>query len=76
LSLCGVEDEIIAQEYALTDRGLSRKWKESVIEHLMENPALKGNLEGAWNMIGAKYVACPSCMSSTNEVFSELRACS
>ena len=54
LSLCGVDDEIVAQEYALTDLGLSTKWKTSVIEHLMANPALKGNKEGAWNMIGAK----------------------
>jgi protein tyrosine/serine phosphatase len=76
LSLCGVEDEIVAQEYALTDRGLSMKWKESVIEHMMTNPALKGNLKGAWNMIGAKYVAFPSCTSYTNEVISELKACS
>lgn len=55
LSLCGVDDETVAQEYALTDLGLSTAWKESVIEHLMTNPALKGNKEGAWNMIGAKY---------------------
>lgn len=54
LSLCGVKDEIIAQEYALTDLGLSMEWKESVIEHLMENPALRGNTKGAWNMIGSK----------------------
>jgi protein tyrosine/serine phosphatase len=54
LSLCGVDDEIVAQEYSLTDRGLSTEWKDSVIVHLMANPALKGNKEGAWNMIGAK----------------------
>lgn len=54
LSLCGVDDETVAQEYALTDLGLSKEWKESVIAHLMENPALKDDKEGAWNMIGAK----------------------
>jgi hypothetical protein len=56
LSLCGVNDEIVAHEYALTDVGLSKEWKESVIEHLMDNPALKGDMEGAWNMISSKYV--------------------
>lgn len=54
LSLCGVEDEIVAHEYALTEVGFSTEWKEAVIEHLMHHPALKGNLEGAWNIISAK----------------------
>jgi hypothetical protein len=54
LSLCGVDDDVVAHEYSLTEVGLSREWKESVIEHLMDNPALKGDMDGAWNMIGAK----------------------
>ena len=56
LSLCGVHDEVVAQEYSFTEVGLTREWKESVIEHLMDNPALKGNMEGAWNMISAKSI--------------------
>jgi hypothetical protein len=54
LSLCGVDDEIISQEYSLTEVGLSQAWKEAVIQHLMSHPALSGNMQGAWNMIGAK----------------------
>jgi len=54
LSLCGVDDDVVAHEYSLTDVGLTREWKESVIEHLMANPALKGNTEGAYNMISSK----------------------
>jgi protein tyrosine/serine phosphatase len=54
LSLCGVDDETIANEYALTEIGLSTEWKKAVIAHLMENPALKGNETGAWNLISAK----------------------
>jgi protein tyrosine/serine phosphatase len=54
LSLCGVDDETVAQEYALTDLGLSTEWKEAVLEHLMANPEVKGDKEGAWNMIGSK----------------------
>ncbi len=54
LSLCGVEDDIVAHEYSLTDIGLNTEWKTAVTEHLMDNPALKGNMEGAWNMISSK----------------------
>lgn len=54
LSLCGVEDDVIAEEYALTDVGLPITWKRSVISHLMENPGLKGNEAGAWNLISSK----------------------
>lgn len=54
LSLCGVSDEVIANEYALTSIGLSTEWKKAVIKHLMENPALAGNEEGAWNLISSK----------------------
>lgn len=59
LSLCGVEDEIVAQEYNLTEVGLSKEWKAAVIEHLMDNPALKGNPEGCQNLISAKYDHAP-----------------
>jgi len=54
LSLCGVNDEIIAKEYELTELGLSKEWKDGVIEHLMEHTALMGNYEGARNMISAR----------------------
>lgn len=54
LSLCGVEDEIIAKEYALTELGLPEAWKRAVTAHLMEHPALKGNEDGARNMISAR----------------------
>jgi protein tyrosine/serine phosphatase len=54
LSLCGVDDEVVAHEYSLTEAGLPTEWKGAVIKHLMDNPALKGNMEGALNMISAK----------------------
>jgi hypothetical protein len=56
LSLCGVEDEVIAHEYSLTEVGLTSEWKEAILDHMMRNPALKGNRAGALNMIGSKYV--------------------
>ena len=54
LSLCGVEDEIIAYEYSLTDIGLTSEWKEGVVSYMMENPAFKDNKAGALNMISSK----------------------
>ncbi|KAH6674919.1 tyrosine/serine phosphatase-like protein [Halenospora varia] len=54
LSLCGVDDEVVAQEYSLTEVGLTTEWKEKVIQHLMKNPVLKDNQQGAWNLISAK----------------------
>jgi protein tyrosine phosphatase len=54
LSLCGVDDEIVAHEYALTEIGLPETWKQAVIQHLMDNPALMGNTAGALNMISAR----------------------
>ena len=54
LSLCGVDDDFVAHEYALTEIGLPREWKKTVIKHLLVNPALQGNMEGAWNMISSK----------------------
>jgi hypothetical protein len=55
LSLCGVDDEVVAHEYSLTEVGLPTAWKTAVIEHLMENPAVKGNMAGALNMISSRY---------------------
>lgn len=54
LSLCGVDDDVISSEYALTEIGLPQEWKEAVIAHLMENPELRANPTGAWNLISAK----------------------
>ncbi|KAH6705217.1 tyrosine/serine phosphatase-like protein [Leptodontidium sp. 2 PMI_412] len=54
LSLCGVDDETIAHEYSLTEIGVTREWKDAVMAHLMQNPALTENLQGAKNMISAK----------------------
>lgn len=54
LSLCGVQDEIIANEYALTEIGLSKEWKQAVVNHLMQNEVLKGDEIGAQNLISAR----------------------
>lgn len=54
LSLCGVDDETISDEYALTNIGLSDEWKAIVVAHLNLDPIIKGNESGARNLISAK----------------------
>ncbi|CZR62857.1 related to protein-tyrosine phosphatase [Phialocephala subalpina] len=69
LSLCGVDDEVVAHEYSLTEVGLTTEWKEAVLEHLSHNPALKGNPEGAKNLISAKAANMLATLKMINENF-------
>ncbi|KAH6887904.1 protein-tyrosine phosphatase-like protein [Thelonectria olida] len=53
LSLCGVDDETIAQEYSLTETGLAER-KPEILASLMKHEALKDNPEGAERLLGAR----------------------
>lgn len=53
LALVGVEDEVIAEEYALTELGLAR-WREMIVDYLSEDLEKHGGREGAERMIGAR----------------------
>ena len=53
LALAGVDDRSIAEEYALTEIGLA-PLGPAMLEHLLKEPALNGNREGALNMLSAK----------------------
>jgi hypothetical protein len=55
LSLCGVPDEVVAYEYALTEIGLG-EFKDTIVDRLTKG-ALKGDIRGAENMISARSVA-------------------
>lgn len=66
---------MVAHEYSLTEVGLTTEWKTSVIEHLMDNPALKGNMAGAMNMISARYVPFPSLSGLVVDVCVGRRVC-
>lgn len=55
LSLCGVSDDVIAYEYNLTEIGLASRHEE-LMQHLLNNPSMKGDLEGVRRMIGAQLV--------------------
>lgn len=53
LLLAGVDEDVIADEYSLTDQGLARL-KPLFIERLKTHPALSGNDEGIANMVSSK----------------------
>lgn len=58
LSMLGVADDLVADEYALTEVGLAHV-RPLMIKKISENPAFKENgagLEGAERMSGSKYV--------------------
>lgn len=53
LKLVGVEDRVIAEEYALTELGLAQ-WREMIVEYLSQDLEMHGGREGAERMIGAR----------------------
>ncbi|KAH6630096.1 protein-tyrosine phosphatase-like protein [Chaetomium sp. MPI-SDFR-AT-0129] len=52
LSLCGLSDATIADEYALTDIGLAAR-KEGIVQRLIRDEALFGDRKRAETMVGA-----------------------
>jgi len=69
LSLCGVDDKIVAYEYALTDLGFPPEFKSRIIQHLMENPAFKDDEAGARNVMTTKAVNMLSTLRLLREKF-------
>ena len=53
LTLAGVEADVTADEYALTEQGL-RDLRPVFVERLQRNPALMGNEEGVLRMVSSK----------------------
>ncbi|KAH8171489.1 tyrosine phosphatase family protein [Sarocladium implicatum] len=53
LSLCGVQDQFVAEEYSLTEVGLRHR-RQELIDHLLQKPALNGDREAVERMIGAR----------------------
>ncbi len=52
LALCGVQDEIIAKEYQLTEQGLAA-WRVGAAEALKKSHKIDFNETTALNMLGA-----------------------
>ncbi|MCJ1354386.1 MAG: hypothetical protein MMC33_004374 [Icmadophila ericetorum] len=68
LELVGVEDEVIAEEYQLTEVGLGH-WKEQMIEMLLKDPVMEGKREYAENMIGAKVANMIATLALIRETY-------
>lgn len=64
--ILGVDNEVVAKEYGLTDQGLAAL-KPLFKERLLKNPALAGNESGVANMIATR----PENMSATIEMIKE-----
>lgn len=58
LSLCGVEDAVVAYEFGLTELGLADKRAE-YLRHLQAMPLFQENPAGAERMLSARFVLCP-----------------
>ncbi|KND87944.1 Tyrosine-protein phosphatase [Tolypocladium ophioglossoides CBS 100239] len=66
LALCGVDDETIAREYALTEEGL-RGERARIVARLREAPALDGDAEAAERMLSSR----PESMLETLKMLRE-----
>ncbi|KAK3996268.1 tyrosine-protein phosphatase [Cladorrhinum sp. PSN332] len=53
LSLCGVEDDLVAHDYSLTELGLAHR-KEAIVQHLLGQPGINGDRVKAEAMVSAR----------------------
>ena len=53
MKLAGVEDDVVAEEYQLTEIGLG-PMKEEIMAHLLGHDAVGGERKKAEGMIGAR----------------------
>jgi len=53
LSLCGVDDDVVAAEYVLTEQGLA-EWKTEILPVLLKSPAFRDDPEAATRMLGSR----------------------
>lgn len=58
LSLCGVDDDIIAEEYSLSDIGLKELHSE-MVDVLLQKAVFQSNVDEASKLVLARYVPFP-----------------
>ncbi|KAI0838080.1 tyrosine phosphatase family-domain-containing protein [Hypoxylon sp. FL0890] len=73
LSLCGVDDEIVAHEYSLTDLGLKERHAE-LIKHLMSNPSLRDPV-AAKRMVSSQKQAMLGTLATIREKYGSVEKC-
>ncbi|KAI0153848.1 tyrosine phosphatase [Pestalotiopsis sp. NC0098] len=74
LSLCGVDDDVVAHEYSLTDLGLKSRHPE-FLRHLMKEPALAGNPLGARRMIGSRKENMIETLKKIRSIWGSVEKC-
>ncbi|KAH7029433.1 protein-tyrosine phosphatase-like protein [Microdochium trichocladiopsis] len=74
LSLCGVADHVIADEYNLTELGL-RERHEELMQHLLNNPSMAGNVAGVRRMIGAQKPSMLGTLALIREKYGSIHDC-
>ncbi|KAH8648382.1 tyrosine phosphatase family-domain-containing protein [Xylariales sp. PMI_506] len=74
LSLCGVDDEVVAHEYSLTDLGLRSRHVE-FLKHLLKEPALRDNPAGARRMIGSRKDNMLATLAKIRENWGSVEQC-
>ncbi|KAI0021422.1 tyrosine phosphatase [Xylariomycetidae sp. FL0641] len=75
LSLCGVPDEAVAHDYALTQLGL-RERQPRIVAHLTAPGApLEGDEQGAWRMVGARKAAMLGTLARIREKHGSVEQC-
>ncbi|KAI1865169.1 hypothetical protein JX265_008216 [Neoarthrinium moseri] len=74
LSLCGVDDDVVAHEYSLTELGLKSRHAEFT-RHLIKEPALKGNPAGARRMVGSRKENMTGTLNKIREIWGSVEQC-
>ncbi|KAI1452591.1 protein-tyrosine phosphatase-like protein [Annulohypoxylon moriforme] len=73
LSLCGVDDEVVAHEYSLTNLGLKERHAE-LIAHLMNNPSLRDEVS-AQRMISSQKEAMLGTLAKIRDTHGSVENC-
>ncbi|OTB07331.1 hypothetical protein M426DRAFT_249195 [Hypoxylon sp. CI-4A] len=74
LSLCGVDDDVVAHEYSLTDLGLKSRHEE-LIAHLMNNPSLLNQRDAARRMVSSQKEAMLGTLAKIRETYGSVEKC-
>ncbi|KAI1141013.1 tyrosine phosphatase family-domain-containing protein [Hypoxylon sp. FL0543] len=73
LSLCGVDDEVVAHEYSLTDLGLKERHEE-LIAHVMSHPSLRDPV-AARRMVSSQKQAMLGTLAMIRKKYGSVENC-
>ncbi|KAI3390350.1 hypothetical protein diail_10009, partial [Diaporthe ilicicola] len=73
LSLCGVEDEIVAHEYSLSELGLQSR--PEFLRNLLQEPVVRGNAAAAMEMVGSRKIYMMELLRTIKEKWGTIDQC-